>query len=213
MTKWITLIIFIIVPFFVFAQTTDPFISQVSSLLQTITNLANQIKSLEGRAVLSPTSAPVFTPSNPRSGVVSATTNSYFRRSSESIYDLVRREQARLAQTSATSTSEVSLIPQIISVSPTSGPIGTKVTIKGLNFSQTGNILSTGYTQLSLNSPDGQTLTFTLTRPPSMPVGFEAQSREYWQQNGLKPGLLLGFYVRNANGATAKPGLFFLTLN
>ena len=211
MTKWITLTIIISIFLFsnfAWAQNADPFISQVSSLLQTIRNLAAQISSLQNAPMVNVPNLPTQTsvPSRTPSG-------SFFRRSSESIFDRVRREQAIRIQATATSSTLATILPQIYSVFPTSGPIGTKVTIKGLNFSSTGNILFTGYSQQTLSSSDGQTLTFTITRPPSMPAGFEAQSREYWQQNGLKPGLPLGFYVTNANGKTVNPGLFFLTLN
>ncbi|MEK7586375.1 MAG: hypothetical protein AAB453_00715, partial [Patescibacteria group bacterium] len=62
MTKWITLLIIIslfLFSNFALAQTPDPFISQLSSLLQTIQNLASQINGLQNRSLtLPPPSTP-----------------------------------------------------------------------------------------------------------------------------------------------------------
>ncbi len=218
MTKWITLTIIISIFLFsnfAFAQNSDPFISQVSSLLQTIRNLASQIGALENAPVLpqNPLPAPL-TPAPISSPVTPLTTGSYFRRSETSYFDQVRANQAQKMSVYASTTQlTTSLLPTISLVSPDSGKIGTRITLKGQNFTKTGNIVYTGFGYLSLGSVDGQTLSFTITRPPSLPAGFEAQAQGFWNENYegvVRPGLPLGFYVKNPNGQTAKPGLFFL---
>ena len=62
----------------------------------------------------------------------------------------------------------VNISPAISSLSPTSGPIGTTVTITGSGFTPTGNKVKFGNSgsennpSYSLNSPDGKTLVFTV---------------------------------------------------
>ena len=217
MTKWITLLI--IISLFLFsnlalAQTPDPFITQLSSLLQTIQNLANQINSLQNRPLLpiTPTAPVALTSPAP----TPVTTGSFFRRSGVSYFDQVRINQELRLQAYASSTATaraVSPAPEILTITPTTGKIGTKITITGRNFTKTGNLVNTGFGQLNLPSADGKTLTFTMTRPSSMPADFASQAGDYWRQNNIQASLPLSFYVKNANGQSARPGLFLLTFN
>ena len=218
MTKWITLLIIIslfLFSNFALAQTPDPFISQLSSLLQTIQNLASQINGLQNRSLTLP---PPSTPATSISPTPTpATTGSYFSRSGVSYFDQVRINQELRMRAYASSTltarNASSSLPEILSVMPTSGKIGTKITISGRNFTKTGNLVSTGFGQLNLPSADGKTLVITMTRPPSMPADFASQTGDYWRQNNIQASLPLSFYVKNANGQSARPGLFLLTFN
>ena len=86
--------------------------------------------------------------------------------------------------------------PKISSLSPTRGSYGTRITIKGENFTATGNTIYTGYSILkNVSSSDKKTLTFTA----------QAFETEYQQSRSLAnyfksfsvPFLV---YVENANG-------------
>jgi peptidoglycan hydrolase-like protein with peptidoglycan-binding domain len=56
--------------------------------------------------------------------------------------------------------------PVIYSVSPRSGPRGTRVTIKGNNFTRTGNTVMIGYATLkNVSSLDGKTITYVHNPP------------------------------------------------
>jgi peptidoglycan hydrolase-like protein with peptidoglycan-binding domain len=86
--------------------------------------------------------------------------------------------------------------PKIVSLSPTRGVYGTRVTIKGENFTSVGNTIYTGYSILkNISSSDKKTLTFTAN----------AFGTEYQQSRGLinyfKPfSIPFLVYVKNTNG-------------
>jgi len=67
--------------------------------------------------------------------------------------------------------SPTSKVPSISSLSPSSGPIGTVVTVNGSSFTSDNTILLNGsYTILHIVSTDGHTLSFTIpSNPPTAP--------------------------------------------
>ncbi|OHA81426.1 MAG: hypothetical protein A2675_00100 [Candidatus Yonathbacteria bacterium RIFCSPHIGHO2_01_FULL_51_10] len=92
--------------------------------------------------------------------------------------------------------------PTISSVSPTSGRNNTSVTITGTGFTPTGNVLRTSQKIYEdVVSPDGKTITFTITFPLDTPPGITRAPIElpYW------------FYVINTHGVSG-PGHFTLEL-
>lgn len=102
------------------------------------------------------------------------------------------------AKKSAGSTKKTEVVgkPKISALSPTRGTYGTRVTIKGENFTATGNTIYTGYGVLkNVSSSDKKTLTFIA----------RAFEQEYQQSRSLtsyfKPfSLPLLIYVENKNG-------------
>lgn len=81
--------------------------------------------------------------------------------------------------------------PSITEFTPTTGVGGTKVTIKGKNFSKDWNDIIAGPKTIRAKSPDGTTLTFTATPP----LGAEPSTDKTDSTT-----LPLWFYVMNANG-------------
>jgi peptidoglycan hydrolase-like protein with peptidoglycan-binding domain len=103
--------------------------------------------------------------------------------------------------------------PQIFSFSPTSGPVGTKVTLRGKGFTKTGNTVFTGYTTLqNVPSPDGATITFELPMPHLLFQGLAPGA----PQPTLTPKtkkihpIQYWFYVKNENGVNHNPQDAFL---
>lgn len=102
---------------------------------------------------------------------------------------------------SATSTAPAAsfLKPVVESISPSSGPAGTMVTLKGKNFTPAGNTVYAGHVILNnLPSADGKTITFKVSSP--LPEG---------TKNFSFP-LKFGFFVENVNGAS-NVEIFLLT--
>jgi hypothetical protein len=67
------------------------------------------------------------------------------------------------APTLAQDTKPIPIEPKINSLSPTVGPVGTKVVIKGSGFTPTGNHVIFGYgSVVNLPSGDGRTITFNV---------------------------------------------------
>ncbi len=63
----------------------------------------------------------------------------------------------------STATATPTPAPAVFSLYPTSGQVGTQVTISGSGFTQTGNIVNFGGTPIyNMSSPDLRTLTFTI---------------------------------------------------
>lgn len=102
---------------------------------------------------------------------------------------------------SATSTTPTAplLKPVIESISPSSGPAGTLVTLKGKNFTPTGNTVYAGHVILNdVSSADGKIITFKVSSP--LPEGTK----------GFPFPLKFGFFVENINGAS-NVEIFLLT--
>ena len=96
--------------------------------------------------------------------------------------------------------------PEILSVTPARGPLGTTITIRGRGFTLTGNNIYASYGTLpDLSSPDGETLILRV-EPPGLPSNLGAL------KTATFPELRYRFYLRNANGATLLPGEFVLDL-
>ncbi|MFH1170335.1 MAG: IPT/TIG domain-containing protein [Candidatus Vogelbacteria bacterium] len=106
----------------------------------------------------------------------------------------------------------VATIPTITKVEPTEGGAGTRITITGVGFTPKGNIVYTGVGQLVVASPDGKTLSFTLPRPPFLTDKWLSNTADYRRKYYPEINFPLGFYVKNQNGITAKPGLFSLII-
>ena len=108
----------------------------------------------------------------------------------------IKRLEKAKKTTSSTKKAEIVGNPKISALSPTSGTYGTTVTIKGENFTSTGNTIYTGYSILkNVASLDKKTLTFNT----------KAFEQEYQQSRGLtsyfKPfSVPFLVYVENANG-------------
>src|SRR3989344_976811 len=89
--------------------------------------------------------------------------------------------------------------PSVISLSPTSGPVGTNITITGTGFTSTGNAVNFGSGLIpNLTSPDGKTIIFTLP-------GILNPACYYSDPRCLMPAfsVSVGAYqvsVKNANG-------------
>lgn len=106
-------------------------------------------------------------------------------------------------------TKDASVPPTISSVSPESGLYGQQVTVHGTHFAPTGNDILTNYHIIKdVPSPDGTSLTFSVTPFPDIPqlqVGVD-----------LKRGIeaVMTFYVVNENGVSdkAKPGKFTIKI-
>ncbi|MBI4136418.1 MAG: IPT/TIG domain-containing protein [Candidatus Vogelbacteria bacterium] len=97
-------------------------------------------------------------------------------------------------------------VPEILSVTPARGPLGTTITIRGSGFTKTGNTVFASYGTLSdLSSSDGETITLRV-EPPGLPPNLGAL------KTATFPELRYRFYLRNANGATKTPGEFVLDL-
>lgn len=106
-------------------------------------------------------------------------------------------------------TKEGTSVPTITSVTPESGLYGATVTVRGANFAPKGNEILTNYHIIKdVASPDGTTLTFSVTPFPDIPqlqVGVD-----------LKQGIeaVMTFYVVNENGVSnkEKPGKFTIKI-
>lgn len=99
--------------------------------------------------------------------------------------------------------------PVIESVSPTSGPYGSKIVIKGKNFTPTNNEVRTNYKIIeNLPSPDGTTITVSMDLFPDVP---QLQAGNVPKQNFTLPVYL---FVLNSNGVSDRnnPGRFTLEL-
>lgn len=96
--------------------------------------------------------------------------------------------------------------PEITSITPSHGPTGTLITVKGRGFATTSNTVYTSYDVLEgLPSPDGETLTLKV-EPPGLPPNLGALKTADF------PELRFRFYVKNQNGTTLAPGEFVLDL-
>ena len=96
--------------------------------------------------------------------------------------------------------------PEILTVTPSHGPVGTLITIKGRGFEQTANAVYASYaTLLDQPSSDGETITLKV-EPPGLPPNLRAiKTAEF-------PNLHFRFYIKNQNGVTSAPGEFTLDL-
>ena len=104
--------------------------------------------------------------------------------------------------------------PSIAKVEPIKGVAGTRVTIYGAGFSRDSNVIYTGAGEVAAASSDGETLSFTLPRPPFLTDQWLANTAVYRREHyGPEPiSFPLGFYVKNEFGVTATPGLFSLLI-
>ncbi len=106
-------------------------------------------------------------------------------------------------------TKDGTSVPTITSVTPESGLYGETVTVRGTNFAPKGNEILTNYHIIrDVASPDGTTLTFSVTPFPDIPqlqVGVD-----------LKRGIeaAMTFYIVNENGVSnkEKPGKFTIKI-
>jgi len=106
-------------------------------------------------------------------------------------------------------TKENTSVPTITSVTPESGLYGETITVRGTNFAPKGNEILTNYHIIKdVSSPDGKTLTFSVTPFPDIPqlqVGVD-----------LKRGIeaKMTFYIVNENGVSnkEKPGTFTIKI-
>jgi len=106
-------------------------------------------------------------------------------------------------------TKEGTSVPTITSVTPEKGLYGEQITVRGTNFAPKGNEILTNYHIIKdVSSPDGTTLTFSVTPFPDIPqlqVGVD-----------LKRGIeaVMTFYVVNENGVSdkEKPGKFTIKI-
>ena len=90
--------------------------------------------------------------------------------------------------------------PNIFSISPPKGPLGTMITINGSGFTPNGNTVYAGYAVISgLRSLDGKTLVFKVE--PDLPKGIER----------IEYPIIYWFYVKNINGLS-NYGKFRLSL-
>jgi len=104
--------------------------------------------------------------------------------------------------------------PIITKVEPDKGAAGTVIKITGSGFDREGNTVYTGAGIIAVASSDGKTLSFTLPRPPFLTGQWLSNTANYRRERyGSEPIIFpLGFYVKNARGVTASPGLFSLTI-
>ncbi len=123
-------------------------------------------------------------------------------------YGEVTKDSERIAINSFTPEIPPITIPEVItpvatSISPASGPAGTKVTINGSGFTATGNtIVLSGIADWvkNISSTNGTSVTFTIPKyyPNSTSGGVSIQG------SLVKIGDTLTLSVKNANGVTAK---------
>jgi len=103
-------------------------------------------------------------------------------------------------------TLDIGFVPEILSITPSHGPLGTTITIRGRGFTKTGNIIYASYgTFPDRPSPDNETITLQVI-PPGLPPNLGSLKTAGF------PELRYRFYLRNANGETAAPGEFVLDL-
>ena len=105
-------------------------------------------------------------------------------------------------------------VPIITRVEPKSGPAETAVTIYGEGFSRERNVIYTGLGQVTVSSPDGKKLSFTLPKSSLFSDEWRANTADYRREHYSNQSINfpLGFYVKNEYGTTIKPGLFSLTI-
>ena len=105
-----------------------------------------------------------------------------------------------------TSTPATILLPEILLITPSRGPVGTTITIRGRGFTPTGNTIYASYGVLpDLPSADGRTIILRV-EPPGLPPNLGTVKTPDF------PELRYRFYVKNVNGATIAPGEFGLDL-
>ncbi len=110
------------------------------------------------------------------------------------VYDLYienslgRSEKVKINIGGASSISTVR--PEIISISPDKGNVGTNITIKGKNFTKTNTIYTTTKSFTGISSEDGSTLNITLG----------ADSSILLSTGKLMTTLPFSIFVRNENG-------------
>ena len=122
------------------------------------------------------------------------------------LLQLVKQLHAQKGQISIPGPAVIVSVPQISTITPARGPIGTTVTIRGSGFTKTGNTVHASYGILpDLQSSDGETI-IVRVEPPGLP------SNLYALKTASFPELRYRFYIRNANGATKIPGEFVLDL-
>jgi peptidoglycan hydrolase-like protein with peptidoglycan-binding domain len=98
--------------------------------------------------------------------------------------------------------------PQIQSISPLSGPVGTKVTVIGKNFSQ-HNEIRTPYGIITADSTDGQKIQFTFSYPNFIQLGqLKAEGK-----NVPNLSLPIPLGILDDNGLTIQKISFTLTVN
>ncbi len=96
--------------------------------------------------------------------------------------------------------------PEILSITPPRGALGTTVTIRGRGFTATGNTVYASYgTFPDRPSLDGETITLKI-EPPGLPPNLGSLKTANF------PELRYRFYIRNTNGETKTPGEFVLDL-
>jgi hypothetical protein len=122
------------------------------------------------------------------------------------VYSTLHSLLQRSAVSGGGATGGVVSPPVINSLSPASGPRGTRVTINGANFSTTAdNTIYTGYGEIAQKSSDGRTLVITF-EPPKLPGNLGNFTTADF------PPLDFYFYVRTPAGLSEFPARFNLTL-
>ncbi len=121
----------------------------------------------------------------------------------------LQAEQVKTGSSAVATTSALKIKivkPEITSLEPKHGPVGTLVTIRGRGFTPTGNRVYTSYGLLpDLPSADGETVTFEV-RPTGIPSNLGAI------KTATFPELRYRFYIKNNNGQTSVPATFVLDL-
>lgn len=118
-----------------------------------------------------------------------------------------------ISSASSKKSSGVTSSPSISYIEPTSGGIGTVVTIHGSGFSATGNRVASVYEKwVDINSSDGKTLVFTVKGP--FPEGYLEKYLENYRSfsKDTSTGIEYNINVINENGES-NGASFFFTLN
>ncbi len=113
---------------------------------------------------------------------------------------------------SHSSPSPANSLPLITSLSPASGPVGTVVTIKGRNFTPTGNQVYAGGKPMSLPATGGTEITFTAALPGLNPNNVAAIHTYANAGSHPAPTVPLGIYVGTKIGRTSQAKIFQLEL-